>query len=227
MSDRQPSSGDQSRSTSLPDSSARGPDVEREFIRGNLDGPGGANETYTVCRLRVPWRRLLKEAKLGLHHHFNSLPRCWECPAHIFLKAEQKYRARQGNDATSKERYSPPSAAALERWRDSRLVRRPAEALEIIQKDPDKEGCASTYTICRIAVPRERMVSEVLEGLHPGYHVPKRNKGDACHELYVKGNSTEPFDNVNFPGRNARPGFSPRELCPFRLLRAGQQLHAG
>lgn len=199
------------------------PEPEWEFVRGNRDAPDGTSETYTVCRLRVPKKRLDEEMQLGLHPHFLSLERRGECPAHLFLKAAAMKRARLGH-ATP-----PPSAVPLERWRASGLLGRPAEAVEVIQRDPDRSGDASSFTICRIAVPRERMVLEVKEGLHPGYHVRRRRGGslgaDDPRRLYVKGNPTEPFDNVDFPkSRKAPRGFGPRELCPFRLLRPGARI---
>jgi hypothetical protein len=73
------------------------------------------------------------------------------------------------------------------------------------------------------------MVLEVKAGLHPGYHVRRRTGGslskDDPRRLSVKGNPTETFDNVDYPkSRNAKPGFSSKDLCPFRLLRPGAQL---
>jgi hypothetical protein len=160
----------------------------------------------------------------GMHPHFFSLAECWDCPAHIFLKAEQKTRKR--TDVADRP---APSAVPLKRWQASGLVDRSADAAEIIQQEPGRGGARATFTICRVAVPRERMVLEVKAGLHPRYHVVRRTSGslpkDDPRRLSVKGNPTEPFDNVDYPeSRNAEPGFGPRDLCPFRLLRPGAQL---
>lgn len=189
---------------------------EREFVRGNRNGPGRSNDSYTVCRLRVPQARLDEEMSLGMHSHFVSASDCWDCPAHIFLKAEQKWRRRRG--IQDQRRYSPPSAVELKRWLATDRQSTGTEALEIIHRDGDSPEDAPTYTICRVAVPRETLVREVKAGLHPRYHVRTSRRGD-----YVQGNPTEAFDNANYP-EGRRPGFAPSELCPFRLLRPGAQL---
>jgi len=112
----------------------------------------------------------------------------------------------------------PPRVAPLAKWCDSGMTNRPAEVVEIVQRDPDRPHGEGTFSICRIGVPRESMVQEVREGLHPGYHVGKAPRG---HE-FVQGNPTSAFDNVNEPeSLGAEPGFSRSQLCPMRLLRSG------
>lgn len=211
----------ESRTSRLPS------DEEREFLRGNRDGVEGTNDTYTVCRLRVTQERLDEEMSLGFHSHFLSVSAPWECPAHIFLKAAKK--AEEKRVIEGKGNLRPPKAVPASRWLASGLTDSAGEVAEVIQKDPDRSGAQSTYTICRIAVPRERMVLEVMEGLHPRYHVRRRKAGslpkDDPRRLYVKGNPSEPFDNVDYPkSRNAKVGLSSHDLCPLRLLRQGSQL---
>jgi len=213
--------------TSQPRTSRLPGDEEREFIRGNRDGVAGTNDTYTVCRLRVSQKRLDQEMSLGLHSHFLSASTPWECPAHIFLKAAKKAQKKKVMEGEGK--LHPPKAVPASRWLDSGLADSAGEVAEVIQKDPDRSGARTTYTICRIAVPRERMVLEVKEGLHPRYHVRRRKAGSLPKEdprrLYVKGNPSEPFDNVDYPkSRKAKVGLSSQDLCPLRLLRQGPRL---
>lgn len=194
--------------------------MEHEFIRGNRDGPDGTSDTYTVCRLRVGQERLDDEMKAGLHSHFFTLPSCWDCPAHIYLKAWLEFQKRNPDSAAL---HPPPAAAPLEDWTSSGLTHSSGQTAELVQRDADRSLKEQTFTVCRIAVPRERLVQEVYAGLHPGYHVRKTATG----RRYVKGNPTESFDNVDEPkSLKARPGFSRQQLCPYRLLRPGEQLRA-
>ncbi len=39
-----------------------------EFIRGNRDGPYGVDDTYTVCRVRIPRSRLVEEIDVHKLH---------------------------------------------------------------------------------------------------------------------------------------------------------------
>lgn len=189
---------------------------EREFIRGNRDGTRRANETYTVCRIGVSQKRLDEEMQLGLHSHFVSADLCWDCPGHMFVKAQKKHLRRLGG-AQDQGKYSAPSAVDLKRWQKSGQDKGGVETLEIVQRDLRPSG-DSTYTICRVGVPRLTMVREVESGLHPGYHVRTGKRG-----RYVQGNPTRPFDNVNYPDSET-PGLAARELCPYRLLRPGSRL---
>lgn len=195
-------------------------DLEHEFIRGNRDGPDGCNDTYTVCRLRVSRERLDGEMKQGMHPNFFTMSSCWDCPAHVYLSAWLKYVKRRPTGTRVRR---PPAAASMEDWKRSGLTNRPAQALELVQRDPDRPPQRQTFTICRVAVPRERLVREVEAGLHPGYHVRRTKSG----RPFVQGNPTDVFDNVDEPkSLKAKPGFSTQQLCPYRLLRPGPQLLA-
>ena len=67
---------------------------------------------------------------------------------------------------------------------------------EFIHGNGDGPGNTSdTYTVCRVGVPRDRVVEEIREGLHPKYQLVHvrgipypRNKGN-----------TKAIDNVNAP----------------------------
>ncbi len=173
---------------------------EREFIRGNRDGPGRSNETYTVCRLRVPEERLDREIAAGLHSHSVKSTMCWKCPAHIFLAAEVAPRDRHPDQ----EDYPAPPVVKAASWKKFG----PPETVEVIQRDPDRPKDDPTYTICRIAIPRHRMVSEVEAGLHPRYHVRNGSRGP-----YVQGNPSKSFDNVNYA-----ESLGPGQMCTRSLL---------
>lgn len=153
--------------------------MEIDFIRGNRDGPNRRNESYTVCRLHVPKDRFDNETALGLHPGTVALTGVEPCPAESFLQR-------------SKKSLSPLEPAPLSAWSQKHggLKTVPAHAAEHVHSTSPVDG---SCTICRLRVPRQRMVEEVHAKLHPGYHVVTMATG---YE-YVQGDRTTGFDNVN------------------------------
>ncbi|MCP3957642.1 MAG: hypothetical protein GY719_07285 [bacterium] len=152
---------------------------EREFVCGNRDGQGGRNETYTICRVNVPVARFKAECRERLHPGFLSheVPPGWRCPAH----------ARR--DATA--------AAELADYKDKwPTLKGKAHELEVVhrtQKQPTGNG--PTCVVCRLTVPRERLVEEIRPGknLHPGYSTFRVAYGRS-----VRSRPEVAGDNVNY-----------------------------
>ncbi len=150
-----------------------------EFIHGNRDGSGKASDTYTICRVKVPRRRLAAEIKQGLHPkyrltrvkgcyypeasahspaivHINTPLGGWRCPAQSIKQLPVAGRPRKLVDSAQKG----------------------ARIVEFIHGDtvPAKPS-NRTYTICRFGVSRRRVVEEITAGLHPGYCIVRRPTG--------------------------------------------------
>jgi len=120
-----------------------------EFICGKRDGDGGANESYNVCRFHVPEQVLKEEIAAGHHiHAVREMHVLSCCPAH-----GQPGAARD-------EPLTKVAAGSLES--------QPSECVEMVFAESHVGG-ERNYTICRLGVPRRRMVEEVYKGLHPGY----------------------------------------------------------
>jgi hypothetical protein len=159
-----------------------------------------------------------EEAQLGDWIHFIN-----EVIAKVSVRGAGNSRKPVGTSTLKPIRLPPPPAAPAAMWQAATLDVGLADPFEMVQRDPDRPEGKSTFTVCRLGVPRETLVREVDEGLHPGYHVCRRKDKTP----FVQGNPTQWFDNVNHPeSRGAEPGFSTKQLCPMRLIRPGTELHA-
>jgi len=156
-----------------------------ELIHGNRDGPGKTNETFTICRVGVPRRRVATEIKKGLHPDYhlvrvkeiyyprnnpnsesmdnvNAQKGGWCCPAHAQSKCQSSRRAAGAPDG---ERRFLPGVSPETRSTDF-----------IHGEEPPDEAKDRTYALCRLGVPRRQLVWEIAAGLHPGYgllHSPR------------------------------------------------------
>lgn len=158
---------------------------EREFIRGNRDGPNRRNETYTVCRVNVPMKRFEKERALGLHPVYleRRVSPGWRCPAQARRRAT-----------------APASLAAYEDKQPT--LAGPAQEVEIVHKTLRQSPAGRpTCVICRLGVARERLVEEIetyddpkIPNLHPGF-----STFTADGETFVRGRQGVDADNVNYP----------------------------
>jgi len=196
-----------------------------EFIFGNRDGKNRANDTYNVCRFHVPRKLFEAEKKAGFHGHTLEamhVPTC--CPARV-----------QPN---------PKREVALTDKRAANIKQRPGEVIELIYEEfqtldgrkptplpAKKKGKAKKagnslaaderlLTICRLGVPRPRMVEEVSLDLHPAYKVirvavAKTPGQPKIPYVQAIGNGTT-RDNVNRVGRLWDCG----AMCPISQLTA-------
>lgn len=143
---------------------------------------------YNVCRVRVPQDRLDDELDGGLHPN-------------------ARFRARdevEGCPARSQPHQSPE--VPLEMVLATGIDSDPREVVELIEREPG-HGRLATYTICRLGVPRDRMVDEVEAGLHRGYHTVEMSSG-----TFVRANPDGAKENnVNPPGRSWACGV----VCPI------------
>lgn len=131
------------------------PIPEREFIRGNRDGVRGRNETYTICRVNVPVQRFEDERQAGLHPNYlqHEVSASWRCPAH----------ARRNSTA--------PADLADYVAKKSKLTGK-AQEMKVVHRTLEQPaGKNPTCVICRLKIPRARLVEEILGGpnLHPGF----------------------------------------------------------
>lgn len=158
---------------------------EREFIRGNRDGPNRRNETYTVCRVNVPIERFEEERALGLHPSYleHRVAPGWRCPAHARRQA--------------------PAPASLAAYEDKQpTIPGTAQELEIVHKTTRQSRAGKpTCVVCRLGVPRERLVAEIethddplIPSLHPGF-----TTFEVDGETFVRGRKGVDADNVNYP----------------------------
>jgi len=165
--------------------------MAKEFICGNHDGRDGANNaTYNVCRIEVSEGDLKKELAAGLHPRLDALEMQWlSCPA---MGAK--------SDASN--------VKPLSDFVQAGLGPDPGHRLELIRKMAGNGG----YIVCRLGVPRTRMVEEVEAKLHPGYHVVSV-RGDK----FVRANPDKTKqNNVDKVGRP----WSGSVVCPISRLTA-------
>jgi len=168
----------------------------REFICGNKDGriregtKRPNNATYNVCRIGIPEgtlpEQLLAELRLWPQVMGSEWP---SCPAVKALRHSSKAK--------------PASA-----YRKAGLGPGPGHRLEVIRNMEEGEG----FVICRLGVPRTRMVEEVEAKLHPGYRVVSI-KGDKFVEAQADGTKK---NNVNTVGRP----WPDATVCPIAQLTA-------
>lgn len=157
-----------------------------EFIRGNREGANRANETYHVCRFHVPEKVFEEEIAAGHHTHAVREMRVLSCcPAH-------------GEPGPAKDE-------SLANVPAGSFANDPSESVELVFEEGGSDG-TPLYTICRLGVPRRRMVEEVCRGLHPGYTPYYVNKQPGHPDPYgvahvqAKGD-TKTANNVNRAGR--------------------------
>lgn len=168
----------------------------KEFVCGNRDGrirEGNRrpnNATYNVCRIGVSEDMLQQRPLANLHLLPQALGSDWlGCPAMKVLG--------HASDAMPMSAYSKVG-----------LGPGPGHRLEVIREVDDEGG----YVICRLGVPRTRMVEEVEADLHPGYRVVSI-KGDKFVEAKADKNKK---NNVNTIGRP----WPDATVCPISRLTA-------
>lgn len=173
-----------------------------EFIRGNHDGPCGADDTYTVCRVRVPRDRLVDEID-GHHlhpgyrvlhirdrHNPDPQKRCRVVAA--WPQNTPDTLAFTNINHGSWPACCPAEQHVGEAAREGpprRLAPAGARTVEYIHGHHDGPGGHNDhYTICRLGMPRRLLIWEVDEGLHPEYRVVCK----AGEPHVERGDGTEP-----------------------------------
>jgi len=165
---------------------ANGIDCGYELIHGNRDGPGKCSETFTICQIGVPRRRVAAEIKKDLHPNYhlvevsgiyyprnnpnskamdnvNAQRSGWRCPAH---EAYALLLAEGPPASPAREKRFLPGAPAKTRSIDF-----------VHGEDPPVEAKERTYALCRLGVPRRQLVWEIAAGLHPGYGLLRSPRG--------------------------------------------------
>lgn len=146
-----------------------------EFIHANSAGPGGVSDTYTICRVGVPRARLVREVQKGFHPHYQI----------VHVDGRDFVRRKPGAEEVERVNQDGPWVCAAQteaqRTREGsyrNLVRLPPcePNLELIHGEQSpRDGRNRSYTVCRLAVPRERLLQEISEGMHPGYSVTQES----------------------------------------------------
>lgn len=154
----------------------RAPAFGLEHIHGNQDGPHGLSDTYTICRVGVPKARLLTEVDAGLHPNYEVVQ---GAKGSKYLRNSPNARGIDNIDSGApwvcRAHHGPlraegPLGASLK----ARLVY-PTRMTEFIHGEQPRGRAKTSYTLCRLGVPRQRVVEEIHAGMHPGYHVVVRS----------------------------------------------------
>ncbi len=149
-----------------------------EFIHGNRDGAGKTSETYTICRVGVPRRRVIAEIEKGLHTKYH------------LVKVRGFYYPRNNPNSKAIDNVNAPSGGwqCPAHWAQltpagplkSFVENEATDARKVVFIHGDKVTTSSpmrTYTICRLGVPRQRLNQEIAAGLHPDYCLVRRARG--------------------------------------------------
>lgn len=153
-----------------------------ESIHRNQDGIDGVAETYTICRIGVSRRRLVKEidrsSRLPSRQQVHPDYHVVQLKSGAFVRNnpqissdninhEAPWRCMARNPKELSREGSLTSFLGFE----SRSDTPPHERERIHGEQGHVPGGNQSYTVCRFGVSRQRLIEEVEAGMHPGIKV--------------------------------------------------------